>query len=100
MLWKFFFFFNSFNSLKTLKFRNPRHSKISRFSIKIPSIKLFITNNNKYDIKFLTPSVVYKAIVSGTNKRDKKYFRISETSYKDLIGTIRGILDTKNMLIT
>ena len=63
-------------------------------------MKLFTTNNNNFDNKFLTPSIVYKVIVSATNKPDKKYFGISETPFKDLIGTIRGILDTKNMLIT
>ena len=63
-------------------------------------MKLFTTNNNNFDNKFLIPSIVYKVIVSATNKPDKKYFGISETPFKDLIGTISGILDTKNMLIT
>ena len=33
--------------------------------------------------KCLTPSIVYRAIVSAIHKPDKKYFRISETPFKD-----------------
>ena len=29
------------------------------------------------------PSIVYKPVVSATNKPDKKYFGISETPFKD-----------------
>ena len=35
------------------------------------------------DNKCLTPSIVYRAIVSAINKPDKKYFGISETPFKD-----------------
>ena len=35
------------------------------------------------DNKCLAPSIVYRAIVSAINKPDKKYFGISETSFKD-----------------
>ena len=31
------------------------------------------------------PSIVQKAFVSDTNKPDKKYFRLSETPFKDLL---------------
>ena len=35
------------------------------------------------DNKCLTPSIVYRANVSALNRPDKKYFRISETPFKD-----------------
>ena len=40
-------------------------------------------SNCPLDNKCLTPSIVYRAIVSAINKPDKNYFGISETSFKD-----------------
>ena len=40
-------------------------------------------SNCPLDNKCLTPSIVYRAIVSAIHKPDKKYFGISETPFKD-----------------
>ena len=40
-------------------------------------------SNCPLDNKCLTPSIVYRAIVSAIHKPDKKYFGISETLFKD-----------------
>ena len=65
-------------------------SKISfsnRRIINLPPSNLGSNCRNKaycpLDNKCLTPSILYKAIVSVTNKPDKKYFGISETPFRD-----------------
>ena len=40
-------------------------------------------SNCPLDNKCLTPSIVYRAILSAINKPNKKYFGISETPFKD-----------------
>ena len=51
------------------------------------------------DNKCLTPSIVYRAIVSAINKPDKKYFGISETSFKDRYNKHARDFRQKNLLI-
>ena len=56
-------------------------SKISSNNQKIINLPL---SNDSCNCKFLTPGIVCQAILSATNKPDKKYFGIFETSFKTL----------------
>ena len=86
---------------KLLKRHFPKRHKMSKIFNK-NTVKLSYSCWRNISSKIsccLTPSIVYRAIVSAINKPDKNTLEYLKLLSKTAITTIREILDTKNMLI-